>query len=497
MSRGSKEFLASLPGGGNMEAIRELLQQQLGNAPGGPPAGKPPRFSGSMPMIRDDGRRQALLDRAIKDPKKAFSALSKMAKNFSPEQKQQLQKGLNNIMGQRYDRSGGAEPGSMIGQNIDFNDPNAFEQAANIFGNFTGRDELNKLLHSVPNKKTGLGRGKDFKAHADSLDDHREGYSYKSLNSQNRKANAIFKLLGQMGISGFEDWAGGRDGGRKMWDDPIAPGQPGQPGINPPGPPPVGINPPPKNMLDLSGGMSGTMGMTPQQGGASTPTLGQTVQQQQFARQQQGATATGGGPSATQTASPSGVNNNLNATANTTPSTATPPASQAPYTPPDYGTGTSFGIGALTPGVTTEQLQSAVSGSPLLNTGPATAGQIFQAQYNPLINMAGQADIMGQLSTPGRSNVGGQYGTGGLANIAQQTAANQAVGQGLQGAQQLIAGNVQQQLGAQQLASQMDTARRQQQVQHLGAMLQPALSGVSSGFGQAIQGMTKMPQFLG
>ena len=90
MSRGSKEFLASLPGGGNMEAIRELLQQQPGNAPGGPRAGMPSVPSGLMPMVRDDGRRQALLDRAIKDPKKAFSALSKMAKNFSPEQKQQL-----------------------------------------------------------------------------------------------------------------------------------------------------------------------------------------------------------------------------------------------------------------------------------------------------------------------------------------------------------------------------------------------------------------------
>ena len=111
--------------------------------------------------------------------------------------------------------------------------------------------------------------------------------------------------------------------------------------------------------------------------------------------------------------------------------------------------------------------------------------------------MPGQTDIMGQLSTPGRSNTMGQYGTGGIAGIAQQTAANQAAQQGIQGAQGLIAGNVQQQMGAQQLGSQFDLAQRQQQVQHLGAMLQPALSGVSAGFGQALQGGNKMPQFLG
>ena len=111
--------------------------------------------------------------------------------------------------------------------------------------------------------------------------------------------------------------------------------------------------------------------------------------------------------------------------------------------------------------------------------------------------MAGKTDIMNQLSTPGRSNVGGQYGTGGLVNIAQQTAANQAAMQGNQGAQQLIGGNLQQQLGAQQLASQFDLAGRQQNIQHLNAMLQPATAGVASGFGQAIQGMNKMPQFLG
>lgn len=232
------------------------------------------------------------------------------------------------------------------------------------------------------------------------------------------------------------------------------------------------------------GAMQGTMGMQP----ISTPR--QTVQQQQFAKQQQGGGApagAGGAPSATPQSVPMGNNNNLNASANTTPAISSP----------NYGAGTQFGAGPMTPGVTTEQLQSAISDSPVLGTGPATAGQIFQAQYNPLINMAGRADIMNQLSTPGRSNVGGQYGTGGFANTVQQMAATDAANKGVQGAQGLIAGNVQQQLGAQQLASQFDTTARQQHIQHLNAMLQPAAAGAASGFGQAIQGMTKMPQFLG
>jgi len=249
------------------------------------------------------------------------------------------------------------------------------------------------------------------------------------------------------------------------------------------------------------------MGMAPPQGGAQPPTMRQTVQQQQFAKQQQGGAsgaAAGGAPSATQTAAPKGVNNNLTATANTTPATAstTPPATptfpdaSAAYSPPNYGSGTQFGAGAMTPGVTTDQLQGAVTGSPLLNTGPATAGQISQAQYNPMINMPGQADLMNQFSTPGRSNTMGQYGTGGLANTANQMAANQAAQQGIQGAQGLIAGNVQQQLGSQQIGSQMDMAQRQQQLQHITSMLGPAVSGAASGFNQAIQGMTGMPRFL-
>ena len=275
---------------------------------------------------------------------------------------------------------------------------------------------------------------------------------------------------------------------------PSAPQVMGQPSLNP-------------------GDVQGTMGM--QAPAQSPPTLGQTVEQQQLAKKQQWrppgekVSNAQGTPSATQTAAPGGVNNNLDATANKSPaiSSNTTPApalnnpalnSGGPSPPPNYGTGSQFGAGgALGPGVSTGQLQSAITGSNMLNTGPATAGQIFQAQYNPLINMAGKTDIMNQLSTPGRSNVGGQYGTGGLANIAQQTAANQAAMQGTQGAQGLISGNVQQQMGAQQLASQFDITGRQQQIQHQNAMLQPALAGVASGFGQAIQGMNKMPQFLG
>lgn len=274
---------------------------------------------------------------------------------------------------------------------------------------------------------------------------------------------------------------------------PSAPQVMGQPSLNP-------------------GDVQGTMGM--QAPAQSPPTLGQTVEQQQLAKKQQGESApsgTVGAPSATQHPASVGAENpniqNSSASkspvisSNTTPAPLTNnPAlgGGGPPPPPNYGTGNQFGAGgALGPGVSTGQLQSAITGSNMLNTGPATAGQIFQAQYNPLINMAGKTDIMNQLSTPGRSNVGGQYGTGGLANIAQQTAANQAAMQGTQGAQGLISGNVQQQMGAQQLASQFDITGRQQQIQHQNAMLQPALAGVASGFGQAIQGMNKMPQFLG
>lgn len=451
MARGNPQFLAQI------RAMQQMAQQNAPQ-PGNRPQPSLPFYPGIPNMPRSPRQSPSRLgkNRAAKDPEKAFGALSKLAKKMNPQQLQQLQQGMGNIFGQN------------------FKGPNAVNKAAEALGGM-----INEKTYRGP--ELGPGEGK----HA--------------------TAGAIQNLLSQMGFTG--------------------PGRPGGPGINPPGPPPppVGINPPPgqppigfppgppgvmgQPSLNL-GGIQGPMGMTAQQGsfqpmgmaqaqgGAQLPALGQTVQQQQFAKRQQGESApsgTVGAPSATQNPASVGAENpNIqNSSANKSPVISS-------NTTPNYGTGNQFGAGgALGPGVSTGQLQSAITGSDMLNTGPATAGQIFQAQYNPLINMAGQSDIMGQLSTPGRSNVGGQYGTGGLANIAQQTAANQAAMQGAQGAQGLIAGNVQQQMGAQQLASQFDVTGRQQQIQHQNAMLQPATAGVASGFGQAIQGMNKMPQFLG
>ena len=142
-------------------------------------------------------------------------------------------------------------------------------------------------------------------------------------------------------------------------------------------------------------------------------------------------------------------------------------------------------------------MQNAVTGSSGLNAPPISASQIFQAQFNPLINNPGQTDIMNQLSSAGRSNVMGQYGTSGFANILNQEAVNQGTMQGIQSAQQLAGENLAHGLGAEQLGSQFDMARRQQHVQHLGSMLQPAIAGAAAGYGTGLQGNLGLPKFLG
>ena len=260
---------------------------------------------------------------------------------------------------------------------------------------------------------------------------------------------------------------------------------------------PAAPAPPVQQPMLNPGTIQGSMGMTPvnqpvpePQAPAQEPaTLRQTVQQQQFAKQQQGGAAgaaAGGAPSATNTPSPGGVNNNIGATANTTPA----------ISPTSAGT-IQFGTGPLSGGVTTEQLQNTVTGSPTLNAPPISSQQIFQAQFNPLINSPGQADIMNQLSMAGRSNVAGQYGTGGFADVLNQQAVNQGTMQGIQAAQQLAGENLKHGLGAEQIGSQFDMARRQQHVQHLGQMLQPAIAGAASGYGAGLQGNIGLPNFLG
>lgn len=294
---------------------------------------------------------------------------------------------------------------------------------------------------------------------------------------------------------------------------------PGNPGINPPGPPPVGINPPPKNMLDLSGGMSGTMGMA-----APTPTLAQTVNTMGNTTPAAGTTgglpavpgtgaATGAGATATPAAnSPTGENNSPTgtATANAAANTAggmgvTGPSSAnttplMPQTTPGSGATTNslINTGALSaPGVGLDVVQNTVNNSSLLANNPITQSQMFQQQYNPMINMAGSVDIQNQIAgQPGRSIVGGQYGEGGLMGIAGQQQANAAALAGGTAAQEAIKGNIQHGLQGQQLMAGMDAAGRQQAVQQANAILGPALSGAATGFQAGLSGMTRMPQFM-
>jgi hypothetical protein len=494
----------------NNKLKQQTLQQQLGNA-ANPESGG---FQNSMPMVRDSRNQQRNFDRAIKDPKKAFGALSKLAKNLSPEQQQQLQKGMNNIMGRRFDRSGGAEPGSMIGQDI--GGLNAANQAANIFGNFTGRDELKKLRDSMPRKGNRFGPkggGIDFKAHADSLDDHREGYSYKGINSKDRKAGEINKLLGQMGLLGPERGkTSDNPGGRKMWDDPIPPGQPGllpmpgQPGINPPGPPPVGINPPPgqppigfppgppgvmgQPSLNL-GQIQGTMGMVGQP--PQPPSLAQTAAAQTTPASVAAAGATGtalpatpGTGQATSTPAPTGQ-----------PAAAGRGTPAAPASTTPTPTATSANTSPVTGPVTAPQIQNAIGQSPVLNQPVHNNQDMFQGMYGGMINMPGQAEVAAQANTPGRSFVGNQFGQGGMVNNQMQQLQANAAQQGIQNATQMIGTNVQHGLQQDQTLAGMDFAQRQAGVQGLTDLLSPQLAGTAAGYQQGLQGLARTPQFMG
>ena len=341
---------------------------------------------------------------------------------------------------------------------------------------------LEKLIGNLPEGKK--------KSLMQNLEKVFAGNSPAQINQN--QGNQVQNLLSQAGLTG-----------------------PGVPGVNPPAvpspvtPTPQAVtNPSPQTPIRVSdpntfngaaqpqttpaptislGNIQGSMGM--QAPSQEPATLRQTVQQQQFAKQQQGGAAgaaAGGAPSATNTPSPGGVNNNIGATANTTPA----------ISPTNAGT-IKFGTGPLSGGVTTEQLQNTVTGSPTLNAPPISAQQIFQAQFNPLINNPGQADIMNQLSMAGRSNVAGQYGTGGFADVLNQQAVNQGTMQGIQAAQQLAGENLKHGLSAEQIGSQFDMARRQQHVQHLGQMLQPAIAGAASGYGAGLQGNVGLPNFLG
>tara|TARA_R100000458_G_C8267267_1_gene242252 strand:+ start:121 stop:1014 length:894 start_codon:yes stop_codon:yes gene_type:complete len=216
------------------------------------------------------------------------------------------------------------------------------------------------------------------------------------------------------------------------------------PGGNiPPGAPPIRVNNPDAFFggpeLLNPGPIQGTMGMTPQQGNQN-----QTLHQQKVAQQQQGA--------------------------------------QPATLPSAPGT------------VNTGQLMGAVNNSPGLNAPLFGEQQQFQAQFNPIINLPGQNEMLNQLTATGQSTVGGPYGTGGMMGGMYQQMQNQAAMQGLQARQGMVGQNLQHDMQAQQLQSQMDMGLRQQLAQQTAGILGPAAAGASAGMGTALAGATRAPQ---
>jgi len=217
---------------------------------------------------------------------------------------------------------------------------------------------------------------------------------------------------------------------------------PGGPGTNPPAPP-IKVSDPntfhggQQQPQINPGTMQGTMGM-------QAPGTNQTLHQQKVAQQQQGA--------------------------------------QPATLPSNPGT------------VNTGQLMGAVNNSPGLNAPLFGEQQQFQAQFNPIINLPGQAEMMNQLTAPGQSAVGGPFGTGGMMGNMYQQMQNQAAQQGLQARQGMVGQNLQHDMQAQQLQSQMDMGLRQQLAQQTAGILGPAASGVSSGIGSALAGTARAPQ---
>ena len=203
------------------------LQQQVGSDP---------RMWNSA-----DGRVNNL-NRAMKDPKKAFNALQKFAGKMSPDKQKELLGGLNKIMGNRFDGSYGG--GGMIGQDI--GGLGGANQAANIFSNFTSPEDLG----STPSWDD---RKKQMAAIDSGEMDHKDGYSHKAINSQRRKGGAIQNLLNNMGMSGPGSGYGGFPGGPQPgnslpWQTvpgaPPAGPMPGGPGVMGQPSMPGGIQPP-------------------------------------------------------------------------------------------------------------------------------------------------------------------------------------------------------------------------------------------------------------
>lgn len=387
--------------------------------------------------------------RAIRDPKKASGALKKLMAKMPAAQRKQLTSSIGNIFG--VDASG-----------------------------LGGQGKIEEAFANLPNQIL-----------PDAI-----GYDQPQLQA----GNAIQQAMANAGMTG-------------PGFTPASPSLNPYPGITPPGAP--GINPPGTPPSLNLGGTTGTMGMA-----APPPTLAQTVNTLPAGNTgglpavPGAAGATGAGAAATPAAnSPTGENNSpsgtatVNAATNTAGGMGATGASSAnttplmPQTTPGSGATSNSVIntGALAaPGVGLDVVQNTVNNSSLLNNNPINDQQMFNQQFNPMINMAGTADLTAQFAgNPGRSMVGGAYGEGGLIGTAGQQQANAAALAGGTAAQEAMKTNLQHGLQGQQIQAGMDASGRQQAVQQANAILGPALSGAATGFQAGLGGINRTAQFMG
>ena len=430
--RGNPQFLAQ---------VMQQMAQQNAPQPGNSPQPSLPFYPGipNMPKRPRQSSGTHGKNRAIKDPKKAFGALSKLAGNMNPQQLKQLQQGMGDIFGQN------------------FGDLGAGNKAAEALGGM-----INEQHYYGP--ELGPGKGK----HA--------------------TAGAIQNLLGQMGLTGP-----GGPGGPGI----NPPGPPPPPvGINPPpGQPPIGFPPGPPGVMGQPslnlGQIQGTMGMVGQP--PQPPSLAQTAAAQTTPASVAAAGATGtalpatpGTGQATSTPAPTGQ-----------PAAAGRGTPAAPASTTPTPTATSANTSPVTGPVTAPQIQNAIGQSPVLNQPVHNNQDMFQGMYGGMINMPGQAEVAAQANTPGRSFVGNQFGQGGMVNNQMQQLQANAAQQGIQNATQMIGTNVQHGLQQDQTLAGMDFAQRQAGVQGLTDLLSPQLAGTAAGYQQGLQGLARTPQFMG
>lgn len=193
-------------------------------------------------------------DRAMEDPKKAFGALSKLAQKMNPQQLQQLQQGMGDILGRRI-------PGTF-GNMEDFlgdrSGLNLGDKAAETFSSRMTPQEFQEL------NNRRLAAGQPWSSIKDQFQ-----------TTQAFKAPQIHQLLANMGFTG----PGSGMTGEGPYPSPglPAPGQPGNPIFEGPlpGPPPTANpGPYPSPGLQPPGPMPGgpgVMGQPSMPGGMQPP----------------------------------------------------------------------------------------------------------------------------------------------------------------------------------------------------------------------------------